>query len=334
MERRYWLHRISHEWKASYPLLEQGYLSIGWSDLMSKNLPSDDENEFRRITEAHNFGSVSRWSLWRFLRFAKGDWVVVPLFDKKFMIVEVTGDPRPAKHYPEASVSDGSLTVGQEGVCGDDGAQYDIGFLVPVKALTEHLPRSYSPANLVSRMKLRQTTADISDLSQSVQEAQRATGPITLHDPLISAVTETISELINSRVTPDNLEHLLRWYMEKKGASRVYIPAKNESGKRDGADADVVAEFDDLGIIFYIQAKKHTSDSETSQWAVHQISAYMEQNDADSRYTYIPWVVSTGHFQQEAVELADKNHVRLIDGAEFIRMLIDCGIADIDSALG
>ena len=26
----YWLHRISHHAEVSYPLLEQGYLSIGW----------------------------------------------------------------------------------------------------------------------------------------------------------------------------------------------------------------------------------------------------------------------------------------------------------------
>ena len=30
---KYWLHRISHEAKVSYPLLESGYLSIGWSDM-------------------------------------------------------------------------------------------------------------------------------------------------------------------------------------------------------------------------------------------------------------------------------------------------------------
>jgi len=28
----YWLHRISHHAEVSHPLLERGYLSIGWSD--------------------------------------------------------------------------------------------------------------------------------------------------------------------------------------------------------------------------------------------------------------------------------------------------------------
>ena len=31
----YWLHRISHNSEASYPLLEEGYLSIGFSNYFS-----------------------------------------------------------------------------------------------------------------------------------------------------------------------------------------------------------------------------------------------------------------------------------------------------------
>lgn len=32
MERNYWIHRISHIAEISYPLLDVGYLSYGWSD--------------------------------------------------------------------------------------------------------------------------------------------------------------------------------------------------------------------------------------------------------------------------------------------------------------
>ena len=31
----YWLHRISNEWGVAKPLLDKGYLTIGWQYLMS-----------------------------------------------------------------------------------------------------------------------------------------------------------------------------------------------------------------------------------------------------------------------------------------------------------
>ena len=333
MAKNYWLHRISHEWEASYPLLDAGYLSIGWSGLRNaENLQS--ENDFRKATDELDYGSRSRWSLWKFLHFQNGDWVVVPLFDKKFVIVEVTGRPQPIRCFAHDLTSNEKMTVGEDGLYRNDHSLYDIGFLVPVRPVSERLPRSYATNDLVSRMKLRQTTADISDLAESVEDAQKAEGPVTLHDPLTELVTEKAREIIDRRITPDNLERLLCWYMEKKGASRVHIPAKNESGKENGAYADVIAEFDDLGIIFYIQAKKHTVDSETDSWAVTQISEYKKQKeDEDSGYTYIPWVVTTGRFSEDTQAAAKEVKVRLVDGNDLIQMFLDCGIADIDSAL-
>ena len=50
-------------------------------------------------------------------------------------------------------------------------------------------------------------------------------------------------------------------------------------------------------------------------------------------YTAIPWVISSGTgFSEEAVALAQEKGVRLIDGAEFARMLVDVGIVNIDQA--
>lgn len=331
MAKNYWLHRISHAWEATSPLLDAGYLSIGWSDWMNiVNLSMMDEGEFRTTTDEQG-GGRSRWSLWRFFHFQEGDWVVVPLYDKKFSIVKVIGKPMPANHCAGKTI--GPVTITEDGVyCG--GSRRDIGFLVQVEPVKLNIPRSYATDDLVSRMKLRQTTADISDLAKSVEDAEKAEGPVTLHDPLIETVTEKAREIIDRRITPDNLEHLLCWYMEKKGASRVHIPAKNESGKENGADADVIAEFEDLGIIFYIQAKKHTVDSETDSWAVTQISEYKKQKeDEESGYTYIPWVVTTGKFGEETQAVAKKEKVRLVDGDGLIQMFLDCGIADIDSAL-
>jgi hypothetical protein len=97
-------------------------------------------------------------------------------------------------------------------------------------------------------------------------------------------------------------------------------------------NADIIAEFDLLKVIIYVQAKLH--DDTTSMWAVEQIAKYKSQFDYQfSEYTSIPWVITTAeYFSNEALVIAQHNNVRLISGIEFARMLIDAGITNIDRA--
>ena len=106
-------------------------------------------------------------------------------------------------------------------------------------------------------MKIRQTNADITDLKSSIEAALNAQAPVSIHDALIEATTSNVQDVIKRHITPDNLERIVKWYMKKMGADVVRIPAKNERNKENGADADVIAEFNDLRVIYYIQVKKH-----------------------------------------------------------------------------
>ena len=51
----YWLHRISYEMNISYPPMEKGYLSIGFSDFCCKDfleqLVKDDGNSWNYFDE-------------------------------------------------------------------------------------------------------------------------------------------------------------------------------------------------------------------------------------------------------------------------------------------
>ncbi len=94
MPKRYWLHRVSHEWEVSYSLLEQGLLSTGWPSLMGTGVLEaalrGDKNAFKKATAGWGPG---RWGFWNFSQFRPGDVVAVPLFAKEFAILEVTGQP-------------------------------------------------------------------------------------------------------------------------------------------------------------------------------------------------------------------------------------------------
>lgn len=335
----YWLHRISNEREVSLPLFDKGFLSIGWQCFTPSDILTRIENEgidgFSRFMSEHKKTERGRWGLWHFSRFRIGDIVVVPLYGREFSICKVTGKPfsASAAHGITLQNLDGqSISLGEKGfLCPGKTEYYDIGFLVSIEEL-KRMPRSHAAADLVSRMKMRQTNANINDLANSVQEALSALGPISLHDAIQDAAAENIHSVVKKHLTPDKLECVVSWYMKKKGANRTYIPAKNERGKENGADADVIAEFDDLGVIFYIQVKKH--EGETDEWAIQQISEYQrqKQNDGDG-YTCISWAVSTAEFSEKAILKAGEAGVRLVGGNDLMKMFMDCGISDIDSSL-
>lgn len=66
--RKYWLHRISHEWHVSYKLLAGGYLSVGWYALAGSGIEktAGDCNMQRLEATMIEYGyqvARSRWSL-------------------------------------------------------------------------------------------------------------------------------------------------------------------------------------------------------------------------------------------------------------------------------
>ena len=135
--------------------------------------------------------------------------------------------------------------------------------------------------------------------------------------------------------------------MKSIGADDVYIPAKNEHGKEDEADADVIAEFEKLGLSILIQAKKHDKGTQTASHAVEQIIKYKEQledpnsdlshgyEDKEDKRVNVAWVISSSDdYDDKAKSFAKEKHVRLINGLEFARMLINSGLSDLNLEAG
>ena len=338
----YWLHRISNEWGVAKPLLEKGYLTIGWQYLMSisptlRDCIVDRHGEgFEPLMDELKAHYRSRWCLNRFARFMPGDTVVVPLYDKCFAIVEVENSAKSILDLPLEVVNEfKDVNLSVNGLTDISDSQsirdIDIGFFVKIKTPVKIIPRSFAEDKLQTRMKMRQTNASINDLAKEVDDAAKREAPVDVHEILVEETANAILGKIKKYVTADNFERVVKWYMERIGASTVYIPPKNSSEKEDYADADVVAVFESLGVTIYIQVKKH--DDKTDVWAVEQISKYDENQEKNSidGMTYIPWVVSTADdFKEEAKVKAVEKGVKLINGKEFARMLAEVGVNGID----
>lgn len=341
-----WLHRISHHAEASYPLLDRGYVSIGFSDFADDGFLQGVvnggreyfEKEFDRLWRRR---PKTRISLWNFItQMNPGDRIVIPS-SGTFSVYNIIGDR--ALAIGEIEIEGLKTWSGHEVIRGEKGLLQngksnqliDLGFVRKVSPVATGIGRSgYADAALTSRMKIRSTTANISDLNDSIEqalEAHRQSRPLNLHSSLLKEQVRATLSLIKIQLNPDKFEQLIQWYFRRIGATEVSIASKNAADK--AGDADVIALFEPIKTIIYVQAKTHSG--ETSDWAASQIQEYKDQKDSgDDGYSRIAWVVSTcDAFSSDCVKLAKENNVMLFDGEDFVTLLLEAGIGGLDKAL-
>ena len=342
-------HRISWQQPVSEPLLDRGILTIGFScvshlDFLTKatlvaQTVYDLDDDVRR-----GCGSLlrERHSLWRFLHMPHGARVLVP-GSGAFSIYRIADDGPSLIRQLAAVDLDGLETTECERVerrangflCVGD-CQIDLGFFRRVELIAENIGRSdFVDRALAARMKARQTTLDISDLESSVEAslaAWKRQTPLSLRARIMDQMPERLLELIYGTLNDVRFEALVRLYFERLGATQVDVLPKNQADKE--GDADVTAIFEPLRTIYHVQAKFHEPGSQTDQWAVEQVKAYVEHRRAaeeEDGYARVPWVVSTcGDFDPDCQKLATEHRVTLINGKAFAQMLLDAGIDNLD----
>lgn len=332
----YWLHRISHIAELSYPLLEKGFLTIGFSDFTNNEfIDKALENNWNYFNDQfqEKWGKVprTRHNLWRFIHFKKGDIIIVPSWGT-FYVCEIV-DEKPL--LITETYSDDLLTWGNKKVSSNErslisesGKVYDLGFARKVKVLYSKVSRAkFADAKLTSRMKIRQTNGLITDLKKSIDKSianYKENKPIHLHSIIVEKTSSLILESIKTELNPDKFEKLVKTYFKTVGANEVSIPAKNERDKE--GDADIVAVFENIKLIIYIQAKFHKG--KVNEWGTNQVLDYKTNKESiDDGYNKIAWVItSADSFNDAAEKIATENEIQLIDGLEFSKMLLNAGL--------
>ena len=341
----YYLHRISHCDYLAYPLLDRGILSTGWSEVATREfIRYHQERAWEEVPQAIeqnlDYGKMrARFSLQRFLKMNAGDHVVVPDW-RTFHVYRIATDERwIAGDLPLHSVKtwdDHRVRCEQDRLEHEErGGQWkpiDLGFFRKVECVKRNISRSdYADNKLSSRLKVRQTNVDIDDIRASVGEAidrcKKGTR-INLASEIKKECADKILSLIREKLDPKKLEALIGEYFERIGAS-VETPAPNERGKE--GDADIVATFEPIRTIIYVQAKHHVGN--TNAWAVEQIIGYVKNKELGpgDDYTRIPWVISTAsEFSPECLDKAKQHRVHLVNGTDLATRLLEAGMAGLN----
>ena len=348
---KYWLHRISWEQATSRPLLDEGYLTIGFSDLscskflknaLNANQVSELDSKIRQT-----YGTLlrSRYSLWRFLRDMNlNDCVLIPGWGS-FSVYVVKSEPKLINdiELSEIKTWDGVTVSRRKNLLYAGDFKIDLGFYREVEVYcfegneARDISRlEYADNALTKRLKARQTNLNISDLAQSIHNALEAFSkntPINLYSEIMKITPEAILNSIYQFIDSNQFECLIRWYFIRIGATGVEIPPKNQRNK--SGDADIVATFEQIKVIVYVQAKLHGPDTTTDNWATDQITEYVETQkelQRDDEYAKSSWVISTAkRFSKECENKAKANGVNLIDGIEFAKLLIRAGFETLET---
>lgn len=343
----YYLHRISHEWEWSHPLLTQGnVLSIGYSDYGTNDFVRQHEaSAWEEVAiaiqddweEELGYRSKAPHSLQRFLQMNCGDKVIVPdwgtfhvyeiesvnLIPEDLQAINLNPNALSSLSGTEAEVREGKLRN-----C-ETNEVIDLGFFRKVTPIQRDISRAdYADANLTRRLKARQTTLDVNDLETSIDQAierARNSQPINLRSSVMKGCTEYLIEIIWNDLDDVQFEHLIKKYFCSIGGDAEVQPKNN---RKKMGDVDIIALFETLKVIIYVQAKHHDPNSSTDDWAVEQVVNYANSKESDDEgYASICWVLSLAkEFSEPCRELARKEGVRLVNGLEFAEMLLDSGM--------
>lgn len=338
----YWIHRISHCMEISYPLIDKGYLSIGFSDFAHEEFidavskPAQDWGYFEKaFIDEWGIAPKSRYSLWKFIaEMDKGDWVVVPSWGN-FSVYEITNaETLLPSSINISEISDwhgNTVIIDKKGLLSIKKSKeiFDIGFLREVKIIAKDIPRNeFADSPFTSRMKIRQTNANINDLEDSVKNALNAfkeNKPINLKANLIDVSKRVWLDIILKDLNPTKFEKLVEWYFKRIGATKVeHQPTKTCEG-----DADVSATFEYIKTIIYVQVKYHKG--ETSDWAIKQIKDLAKSIEKiDDRYSRIYWVITSSEaYSEESIKIAKENGIQVFTGEEFAQMILEAGISNM-----
>lgn len=300
--------------------LEKNQLIIGWAEARGLLDPELSWEEFREIIHStyhageDNYRKAGTGSghMWRFIReMSPGDLVVVP-YGPNFFVAQVTENAS----YDDSKVPD------------------DSAYRRPVIWLNEgkSIPRIQATSPLISRMKIRGTCADATDLLDEIlkcleieERGEEASFEKSLRDRLVK---ETLEELQSGYMDERRFEHLIASVLTHLGATSTKVI---EYRPQDYG-VDIYASFRVAGIfkqVIAVQAKYWKPDPPVGKEVVEQLAHGIERGQ---EAVSMGVVITAGTISKDAEDAAnaytEENGIpiELVDGIQFATLIVEHGI--------
>jgi predicted Mrr-cat superfamily restriction endonuclease len=293
-------------------------ITIGWARAAELADPALEYRAFREVLKRTYYPDHSTYQkagaaagvLWLFIReMSVGDLVVVPHTGQRFFVAVVRG---PAVHEPDYVATDSAF-------------RRSVTWLNDKKPIARRIAR----ARLQSRMKIRQTCADATDLIAEIEEVITAadaerppTFGVDLRERLIEQAT---AEMRSGRMDSFGFENLVATLLTSLGAAEVRVV-----GRSQDLGVDIIATFtvaNTFPVRIGIQAKHFRPDPPVGPSVVDQLVAGMEAEGIT-----MGWVATSGSFSPDAVshkeELEEQRgiSIELVDGDQLGAMLVEGGL--------
>ncbi|MCQ2336357.1 MAG: DUF2971 domain-containing protein [Paludibacteraceae bacterium] len=307
---KYWLHRISWEWQVSYPLLDRGFLSIGFCDFGTKESLEKLRNDFEGTIEAQ-WGSYgrNRFYLKNFVfrgkednrGMQKGDYVVVPKRGT-FDIYEIVGEEvitsadildtvKNKTNDAEIKTSDGKVvSLNNDGYLVADKKIIDLGFFWEVELKVSDIQRSkYAGNKLGSALRFLGTNFQLDE------EASKLVGEILKAEEgkEIGKPKESKLEL---EINPGETVKYVEDYLTNIGAENIY---KHDSDECHKSKVDVIASFSKIDSTIYVVVQKN--DNNVKDWIRAEINEFKKHHSGGEDSALL-WLISNERYFQQSIK--------------------------------
>lgn len=312
-------------------LFENDYISIGYRAFdkqnnlnfieIYKNTQNKEVILKENIYKAWKGETIgSHWKLDKFFNFSPEDILLIPDYGC-FYLVRVVSEVMSFESIKN------EFCLNNE--------EPDIGFVYKIeKICSEGIPRkSFANSKLTARLKSFLGLLDITDLKEDIDQAKKfflENKPININECIKTHLKNEILKQLKINLDPNKFEVFLTKLLYKLGATTVTIPAKNNKNNalNNIGDVDVVAIFEKLKHIIYIQAKFHNEVS--GKWALEQLNDYKDSDKEEEGYTQAFWAITTADtFSQDAIDFSNSEktkNIRLMTGLELAELILDVGI--------
>lgn len=286
---KYWLHRIGYEWQVAYPLLEAGYLSVGFNDVADENTLNLllGKEDFDRVFDAllGGYGNNREYLNIFLKQMSKGDRVCVPTKDG-LSVYEISGEvlskeSLDLRELEKVEALKNRLTRNKEGYLEYNGSIVDLGFFRKVKQeCVGFIPQETVVTELSSSISSHKTIEKIDKNLEAFIKKEK---------PEIDIIGYINNIMSHEKSRADKVQLYLTWLSSKDGV------------KEGTGGIDFFVNIKESGHKIYVCIQPETDSQNVKDWLTDKINGYKNSKSIEKDSAML-WLIANDNYFPESIK--------------------------------